>query len=122
MSSRWSSGRSSAPPEALEDVLGESAASRRVNTSFVERQNATDRGRNARKARKTYRFSKGWQVHEAMTYLTLSFYNFSWCVRTLRRKDEQGRWRERSPALAAGLIEHVWTWEEWFGRPTIQSS
>ena len=45
-------------PEGLEDVLGESAASRRVNTSFVERQNATDRGRNARKARKTYRFSK----------------------------------------------------------------
>ena len=45
-------------PEGLEDRLGDSAASRRVNTSFVERQNGTDRGRNARKARKTYRFSK----------------------------------------------------------------
>jgi hypothetical protein len=39
-------------PEGLEDVLGESAASHQVNTSFVERQNATDRGRNARKTRK----------------------------------------------------------------------
>jgi IS1 family transposase len=58
-------------PEALEDVLGESTASHRVNTSFVERQNGTDRGRNAGKTRKTYRFSKDWQVHEAMTYLTL---------------------------------------------------
>jgi IS1 family transposase len=57
-------------PEALEEVLGESAASHRVNTSFVERQNGTDRGRNARKTRRTYRFSKDWQVHEAMTYLT----------------------------------------------------
>jgi hypothetical protein len=45
--------------DKLEGVLGESAASDRVNTSFVERQNATDRGRNARKTRKTYRFSKG---------------------------------------------------------------
>src|SRR5262245_62801873 len=40
-------------PEGLEDLLGESAASQRVNTSFVERQNGTDRHRNARKARKT---------------------------------------------------------------------
>ena len=109
-------------PEGLEDVLGESAASHRVNTSFVERQNATDRGRNARKARRTYRFSKDWQVHEAMTYLTMYSYNFCWCVRTLRIKGEDGRWRERSPALAAGLTDHVWTWKEWFSRPAVQSA
>lgn len=108
--------------EALEDVLGESTASHRVNTSFVERQNGTDRGRNARKARRTYRFSKDWQVHEAMTYLTLYSYNFCWCVRTLRFKDEQGRWQQRSPALAAGLTDHVGTWSEWFNRPAVQSS
>jgi hypothetical protein len=108
--------------EGLEDRLGESAASRRVNTSFVERQNATDRHRNARKGRKTYRFSKGWQVHEAMTYLTLYSDNFCWCVRTLRRKDERGRWQERSPALAAGLTDQVWTWPEWFNRPAVQSA
>ena len=109
-------------PEELEDVLGESAVSHRVNISFVERQNGTDRGRNARKARKTYRLSKGWQVHEAMTYLTLYSYNFCWCVRTLRTKDEAGRWRARSPALAAGLTDHVWTWREWFSRPAVQST
>jgi IS1 family transposase len=109
-------------PDGLEDALGESAASRRVNTSFVERQNGTDRGRNARKARKTYRFSKDGQVHEAMTYLTLYSYNFCWCVRTLRVKDEQGRWRERSPAMAARLTDHVWTWSEWFNRPAVQST
>lgn len=109
-------------PEALEGVLGSSAASHRVNTSFVERQNGTDRGRNARKARKTYRFSKDWQVHEAMTYLTLYSYNFCWCVRTLRVKDEQGRWQQRSPALAAKLTDHVWTWSEWFNRPAVQLS
>jgi IS1 family transposase len=107
-------------PQGLEDLLGESAASRRVNTSFVERQNTTDRGRNARKTRKTYRFSKDCQVHEVMTYLTLYSYNFCWRVRTLRVKDEQGHWQERSPALAARLTDHVWTWAEWFNRPAVQ--
>jgi hypothetical protein len=109
-------------PEDLEDVLGSSAVSHRVNTSFVERQNGTDRGRNARKVRRTYRFSKDWQVHEAMTYLTLSSYNFCWCVRTLRVKDEHGRWQQRSPALVAKLTDHVWTWSEWFHRPAVQST
>jgi IS1 family transposase len=109
-------------PEGLEDVLGESAASGHVNSSFVERQNGADRGRNARKARKTYRFSKGWEVHEAMTYLTMYGYNFCWCVRTLRIKGEDGRWQPRSPAMSAGLTDHVWTWQEWFSRPAVQSA
>ena len=103
-------------------ALGMLRVSRAINTSFVERQNGTDRHRNARKARKTYRFSKDWRVHEAMTYLTLSSSNFCWCVRTLRVRDEQGRWQERSPALAAGPTDHVWTWREWFSRPAVQST
>jgi IS1 family transposase len=82
-------------PDALEDVLGESAASRRVKTPFVERQNATDRGRKARKARRTYRFNKDWQVHEALTYPTLYANNFCRCVRTPRVRVEGRRWRER---------------------------
>jgi IS1 family transposase len=109
-------------PEGLEGVLSESAASHRVNTSFVERQNGTDRHRNARKARKTYRFSKDWEVHEAMTYLTLYSYNFCWCVRTLRIKGGDGRWCERTPAMSAGLTDHAWSWREWFTRPAAQSA
>ena len=78
-------------------ALGMSRVSRAINTSFVERQNGTDRHRNARKARKTYRFSKDWRHHEAVTYLTMYVYNFCWPVRTLRIKDEQGRWQEAEP-------------------------
>jgi hypothetical protein len=55
----------------VEAALARSTASRRINTSFVERQNATDRHRNARKVRKTYTFSKDWSAHEAMTYFTI---------------------------------------------------
>ena len=109
-------------PEALEAALAASTSSVQVNTSFLERQHATDRGRNARKSRKTYRFSKDHEAHEAMTYLTLYAYNFCWPVRTLRSKDDQGRYRPRTPAMAAGLTDHVWTWPEWFGRPAVQSA
>jgi hypothetical protein len=106
--------------EAVERALEASVCSRTINTSFVERQHATDRGRNARKARKTYRFSKDWRVHEAMTYFTLYSYNFCWVVRTLRRRREDDRYQRRTPAMAAGLANHVWSLREWLTFPTVQ--
>ena len=48
-------------------ALGMSKVSGAINTSFVERQNGTDRHPNARKARKTYRFSKDWRYHDSVT-------------------------------------------------------
>jgi hypothetical protein len=106
--------------QAVAEVLKASVCSRTINTSFVERRHATDRGQNARRARRTYRFSKDWEVHEAMTYFTAYRYNFCWPVRTLRIKGEEGRWRQRTPAMAAGLADHVWSLEEWIGFPAIQ--
>jgi hypothetical protein len=84
-------------------------------------RHADGRPRPLRKARKTYRFSKDWRVREAMTALTTYGYNFCWCVRTLRIRDEDGRWRERTPAMSACLTDHVWTWREWFTHPAAQS-
>jgi hypothetical protein len=56
---------------AVQAALAKSKVSRGINTSFLERQNATDRHHNARKVRKTDTFSKDWRVHEAMTYVTM---------------------------------------------------
>jgi uncharacterized membrane protein len=105
---------------AVQAALARSKASRRINTSFLERQNATDRHRNARKVRKTYTFSKDWRVHEAMTYFTMYSYNFCWPVRTLREGDDDGHWRRRTPAMAAGLADHIWTIREWITMPGVQ--
>ena len=66
----WCWGRGRRWPAALE----RSGASRTINTSFVERHHLTDRHHNARKSRKTYRFSKDWRMHEAMTYFTMYSY------------------------------------------------
>jgi hypothetical protein len=105
---------------AVVAALGISGVSKAINTAFVERQNGTDRHRNARKARKTYRFSKDWRHHESVTYLTMYVYNFCWPVRTLRIKDDQDGWQKRSPAMAAGLADHVWSIPEWLGFPAVR--
>ena len=81
---------------AIQAVLAKSKASRSINTSSLERQNATDRHHNARKVRKTYTFSKDWRVHESMTYFTTYSPNFCWPVRTPRERDGEGPWRQQT--------------------------
>jgi hypothetical protein len=105
---------------AVSGALERSNASRTINTSFVERHHLTDRHHNARKSRRTYRFSKDWRMHEAMTYFTMYSYNFCWPVRTLGERDGEGPWRRRTPAMAAGLADHVWSLKEWMNRPAVQ--
>jgi IS1 family transposase len=105
---------------AVAGALERSVTSRTINTSFLERHHLTDRHHNARKSRKTYRFSKDWQMHEAMTYFTKYSYNFCWPVRTLRERTDAGGWRRRTPAMAAGLADHVWSLKEWLTFPAVQ--
>jgi hypothetical protein len=103
-------------------ALAGSRVSRSINTSFLERQDATDRHRNARKSRRTYRFSKDWRYHEAATYFTMYSDNFCWPVRTLREPIDEGHWRRRTPAMAAGLADHVWSISEWISFPAVLRS
>lgn len=111
-------------PERLEEALANSAVSEQVTTAHLERYNGTDRHRNARKGRKTYRFSKDWEVHEAVTRFVVFSGNFCKPVRTLRqrlrRKQGKRKWRQRTPAMAAGLTDHVWSMVEWLSLPSVQ--
>ena len=101
-------------------ALALSHASKAINTAFIERQNGSDRNRNGRKARKTYCFSKDWEVHQAATYFTMYSYNFCWPVRTLRQRGPDDRWQARTPAMTAGLTDHVWPLSEWLSYPSVQ--
>jgi IS1 family transposase len=105
--------------QAVASALASSPVSRSVNTCFVERHNGTDRNRCSRKARKTYGFSKDWGVHRAASAFSYFSYNFCWPVRTLRVKAD-GRWQRRTPAMAAGLTDHIWTLDEWLTYPIVQ--
>jgi len=65
----------------------------KVNTSAIERFNLTDRTCNSRKVRKTLRFSKRHFYHEAMSWITLVWYNFHNIHQALGM----------TPAMAAGI-------------------
>ena len=102
-----------------EKALQESERSQTINTSFVERWFGTQRQFSGRKKRKAYTFSKELSFHEACTWLVVVGYNFGWCVRTLRQKvqEDPPRYHYRTPAMAAGLADHVWTMHELLSYP-----
>ena len=102
-------------------VLARSAVSTHVNTSFVERFNATVRQHNSRKARKVYTFSKDIEQHRAMSWFATVYYNF--CRPHLGlRLQEEGRWQPRTPAMAARLSDHVWSIREFMDYPLLHQS
>jgi IS1 family transposase len=105
---------------AVMAALALSLVSTVVNTVFIERHNGSDRNRNRRKVRKTCCFSKDWEVHDAMTYFTMYSYNFCWPVRTLRVQVGEQEYQQRTPAMAAGLTDHVWTIREWATYPAVK--
>jgi hypothetical protein len=103
--------------EQLEQALAASSVSRKVNTAFVERYNGTDRHLNSRKGRKVYRFSKDPGLHEAMTHYAQTVYNFCRAHRGLALRQADGSRLERSPAMAQGLTDHLWSVRELACRP-----
>jgi hypothetical protein len=54
-----------------------------------------------------------------MTYYTPHGDNFRWAARTLRARREDGRRQRRTPAMAAGLTDHVWSLREWLTFPAV---
>ena len=109
--------------EQAEETLKESERSQTINTSFVERWFGTQRQFSGRKKRKAYTFSKELSLHEACTWLVVVWYNFGWCVRTLRQKvqEDPPRYHYRTPAMAAGLADHAWTMHALLSYPLYPS-
>lgn len=102
--------------ESVSKKLETSKVSDNINTSFIERNNGTDRHQNSRKVRDTYGFSKDLYSHISLSFLIFCLYNFCWCVRTLTIK-ENGKNIPQTPAMAAKLATHIWTIEEWVTYP-----
>jgi IS1 family transposase len=73
-----------------------------VSTSYVERQNLTMRMSMRRFTRLTNGFSKKFENHAHQVALYFFHYNFCRVHKTLRV----------TPAMEAGLADHVWTLEE----------
>ena len=75
----------------------------------IERFNRTDRMRNARKGRKTLRFSRRTDRHDALSWIGAVRYNFHHPHRSLRQPTQEGRWQQRSPAMVAGIVDRLYS-------------
>lgn len=75
-----------------------------ISTSYVERQNLTMRMGMRRFTRLTNAFSKKVENHAAMVSLHFLYYNFGRVHGSLGKLT--------TPAMAAGLADHVWTCDE----------
>jgi hypothetical protein len=97
--------------EQAAEGLAPSEPSQALNARFVERYHGRQRQSNGRKKRTASTSSEELRFPEACTWLVVGWYNFGWCVRTLREKvpEEPPRYHYRTPAMAAGLTDHVWT-------------
>jgi IS1 family transposase len=85
---------------------------RRISTSYVERQNLAMRMGMRRFTRLTNAFSKKIEFHAHAVSLNFLYYNFSKPHLSLRVKNDDGTYTKRTPAMAAGIADHVWsTWE-----------
>ncbi len=93
------------PPEIADirkNVISGYPDLKEAGTSIVERSNKTIRMGIRRFTRLTDGHSKLWENHEAAIALFVSFYNFCKVHTTLRT----------TPAVAAGLTDHVWSVQE----------
>jgi transposase-like protein len=105
---------------AITAVLAATGTGTGINTAYIERLNATFRGALSPLARRGRAIARGAGALTAGMYLVGCAYNFCWAHDSLRgaADPEPGRkWRERTPAMAAGLTDHCWTMLEWLSQP-----
>ena len=107
----------------VDAALLASPVSRTINTYGVERNNLTIRQQSRRMSRKVNAFSKDRDYLEHQLTLAFAYYHFVAPHRGLRqrlphalptkgRKGSYKRWKPVTPAMAAGLTDHVWTLDE----------
>jgi len=90
-----------------------------LNTSYIERLNATFRSRLCALVRQTRSLVRLPETLEGSMYLVGCVYNFCSVHRSLAlelrvvsARGEQRRWVGRTPAMAAGLTDHRWSVRE----------
>lgn len=102
--------------EILNECIDNSLVSCKINTAFIERSNLTIRQHNKRVERKSQGFSKIKYFFEKQMSLSIAYYNF--CLKNKGLKYYLGdRTVFNTPAMEAGLTDHVWSMEELLAHP-----
>jgi hypothetical protein len=99
--------------EQVEGQLQKTGTGNQINTSYIERLNATFRASLAALVRRGRALAGGEEALGKGMYLAGSVYNFCEAHRSLRVRPEPGaKWQPRTPAMAAGWTDHVWPVQE----------
>jgi IS1 family transposase len=109
-----SRGRYSPPicTETRHKILKGNPDPSKISTSYVERQNLTMRMGMRRFTRLTNAFSKKVENLAHAVSLHYMHYNFARVHESLAVEAEDGTRTKRTPAMAAGVADHVWTLTE----------
>ena len=88
-----------------------------INTAFIERLNLMLRQRVPALARRTLAVAKNEVGLQQELNLTRGYYNFVVPHGSLRQRlpesnDSAKVWQQRTPAMAAGITDHLWTMEQ----------
>jgi transposase-like protein/IS1 family transposase len=100
--------------EEIEHAIHLSQGKGVINTSFIERLNATFRSRLAALVRKGRALARTTETLHYGMYLVGTIYNFCTCHDSLRIPGLTGgrKWLQRTPAMAAGITDHQWSVHE----------
>ena len=100
-------------PEEVMHLLGADCGGT-INTAYVERINLTLRNSLARFIRRTMNFSKDLRMHSHAIDFFKAWYNLVKPHKSLRVQVDDGKrkWMQRTPLMAEGLTDHIWTLEE----------
>jgi len=99
--------------EAVAAAIAATRGGTQINTSYIERLNATFRAALAPLTRRGRRLAHGAALLTSGMWLVGTTYNVCWPHESLRLPALGGRkWQVRTPAMAAGLTDHIWTMEE----------
>ncbi len=100
--------------EAVADAIARTKGGTQINTSYIERLNATFRAALAPLTRRGRRLAHGAALLTSGMWLVGTAYNFCWPHESLRLRTIGGgpKWQQRTPAMAAGLTDHLWTMEQ----------
>ncbi len=108
--------------KAVEKVLSETGVGKIINMAFIERLNLAIRHHVAALGRKVLSLAKTQLGLEAQLSICKSYHNFCLPHSSLRLplpepqptrgSGSPRRWQQRSPAMAAGVTDHIWRMEE----------
>lgn len=98
-------------PEQVEAVRFQSQGDGVINTSFIERLNATFRASLAALTRRGRSLARSSSTLHSGMYLVGTIYNFCTDHDSLRLPGLVGgrKWLARTPAMAAGITDHRWS-------------